>query len=125
MEKPDTTRRLAIWLGTAALLAVAGWGGWTVWTASRGDASQPVATPSGSVGETRIIAFGDSGDGSAAQKRMAALMDKEPFDAVIHTGDVVYPRGGAEQLRDRFDLIYSARIKDHLYPSLGNHDYLT
>lgn len=74
---------------------------------------------------TYILAFGDSGTGKDEQIELARLMDDETFDAVIHTGDVVYPEGTKDQINQYFDAIYSEKIKSVFYPSPGNHDYRT
>lgn len=77
------------------------------------------------VNKARFIIFGDSGNGSKEQLRMAKLMDSENFDAVLHTGDVAYKSGSAKELKSNHDEIYSLKIKSVLYPTPGNHDYKT
>jgi 3',5'-cyclic AMP phosphodiesterase CpdA len=75
--------------------------------------------------ELRLIVFGDSGSGSPEQKRLAALIDSEEFDAVLHTGDLAYDSGKPEELFKNYTSVYSDRIRNSIWPSLGNHDYLT
>lgn len=99
-------------------------GGLSWLAASRADRKGPPVA-SVTITATRILAFGDSGDGSAAQRKIAELMDREQFDAIVHTGDIAYPRGSATDIDKFFDDIYSDRIKSHLHPSVGNHEYMT
>lgn len=74
---------------------------------------------------TIVLAFGDSGDGSAEQIQMAELINNQEFDAIIHTGDVAYDDGTSQELLDYYDSVYSERIKANLWPSIGNHDART
>lgn len=78
----------------------------------------------------RVIAFGDFGQGSEAQKRVAAAMLKEhrarPFDFGITTGDNFYPRGMESPADPRWkgwweDLYTPLGVK--FYATLGNHDW--
>lgn len=80
-------------------------------------------------GAVRFISFGDSGTGSAEQRRLAALMEDEDFGIAIHTGDVVYGStsgvGDASfrTLNDWFFLVYERWLKRAaILPALGNHD---
>ncbi len=73
-----------------------------------------------------FLVFGDSGSGNHKQKELAKVMLKYPFDFILHTGDLAYPEGIWQQLKDNFFSVY----KDHLarslvYPTPGNHDHLT
>lgn len=72
----------------------------------------------------RFTAFGDTGDGGLDQFRVAArLLDDDP-DLVIHTGDLIYDRGEAENYPGNFYRPYAELIaRVPFYPSLGNHDY--
>jgi len=74
---------------------------------------------------TTLIAFGDSGSGSDDQKTIAKLIDREEFDAVVHTGDLAYDNGTKDELKERFLDVYSNKIKTKFYPSIGNHDNRT
>ncbi|MCB0167914.1 MAG: metallophosphoesterase family protein [Anaerolineae bacterium] len=73
-----------------------------------------------------FIAFGDYGNGSAAQKRLRNQMQRDSFRFVLTTGDNSQGEGTYEQL-DRmvfqvYDTIFS---QVPVFPALGNHDYLT
>ena len=71
----------------------------------------------------RFIAFGDSGDGRAPQRRLAERMPRYDPDLIIHTGDVVYGRGEKRDYRMRFYLPYQRLLgRTPFYPCLGNHD---
>lgn len=75
---------------------------------------------------TRFIAFGDSGTGDEAQKKLAKVMEQHPFELIVHTGDIAYKSGTADELQKYFFDIYDSILKRAtFYPSPGNHDYLT
>ena len=72
----------------------------------------------------RFVAFGDSGMGSEAQRKLANLMMSQNAKLVVHTGDLVYPTGTYE----RYEKLYFDYYKDIMkeapfYPCPGNHDY--
>ena len=79
----------------------------------------------------RVLAFGDLGDGSARQKRMAEAMArfhaKTPFDFAVTLGDNFYPAGMAGPADPRwqrdFERLYEP-MHIRFYPSLGNHDWV-
>lgn len=75
---------------------------------------------------TKFIAFGDSGTGDDAQKKLAKVMELYDFDTIIHTGDIAYSSGTADELQRNFFDIYEPILKmAPFYPTPGNHDYLT
>ncbi|MGB0715944.1 MAG: metallophosphoesterase family protein [Phycisphaerae bacterium] len=94
-----------------------------------GQAGQPVA--SGTVllppmrGEPfRFIAFGDSGSAEAGQRAVAERMAGYSPRVLVHTGDVVYPRGHYADYPQKFYRPYGKMIKDiPVFPTIGNHDY--
>ena len=70
--------------------------------------------------------IGDSGTASTAQYRLADRMAALDPDFVLHTGDVVYPRGAAGDYQAEFFDPYQALLRRApIFPSMGNHDYLT
>jgi len=79
----------------------------------------------------RVLAFGDFGDGSERQARMAAAMArlhaKTPFDFAVTLGDNFYPAGMAGPADPRwqrdFERLYEP-MHIRFYPSLGNHDWV-
>ncbi len=79
----------------------------------------------------RVLAFGDFGDGSDRQTRMAAAMArfhaKTPFDFAVTLGDNFYPAGMAGPADPRwqrdFERLYEP-MHIRFYPSLGNHDWV-
>ena len=79
----------------------------------------------------RVLAFGDFGDGSPRQERVAEsirrLHAQKPFDLAVTLGDNFYPAGvnGPQDPRWQRDfarLYEPMRIR--FYPTLGNHDWL-
>ena len=94
----------------------------------------PVSTPTlGSVTDVdeklqaRIAVSGDTGTRNAAQarvaRRMAVEAKKEPYDAFIISGDLVYPDGDSSLTRRSVIDPYAPVLKDAtLIPALGNHD---
>ena len=74
----------------------------------------------------RFLAFGDSGDGERPQYRIARQLARWTPDLIIHTGDLVYPRGRIEDYPAHFFRPYAELIASvPLYPCLGNHDVRT
>lgn len=79
----------------------------------------------------RLVAFGDFGQGTEAQKRVAAAMLREhrarPFDFGITTGDNFYPRGMESPADPRWKSWWEemyAPLGIRFYAVLGNHDWI-
>jgi tartrate-resistant acid phosphatase type 5 len=79
----------------------------------------------------RLVAFGDFGQGTETQKRVAAAMLKEhrarPFDFGITTGDNFYPRGMESPSDPRWKTWWEemyAPLGIRFYATLGNHDWV-
>lgn len=74
----------------------------------------------------RFAAWGDSGVGEAGQKQLAARITKDAPAFLVHTGDLVYPRGAWSDYDPKFFQIYAPILKDApFYGCIGNHDNLT
>lgn len=80
-------------------------------------------------GSTRLIAFGDSGIGSTAQRNLASRMNADTFDFAVHLGDIVYgssnttgPASYATYQSWFFDIYRDWLKRKPFYPSMGNHD---
>ncbi len=72
----------------------------------------------------RFAVIGDTGSGSAHQLAVARRLTAWKPDFVLHTGDVIYERGEAENFGPRYFTPYRDLIaRAVVYPSLGNHDY--
>lgn len=78
----------------------------------------------------RVLAFGDFGDGSDAQRLVAGAMlryhRRWPFDFAVTLGDNFYPRGMGSPADPRWRTDWSALydpLKIRFYATLGNHDY--
>ena len=68
--------------------------------------------------------IGDSGIGSTAQQQVADRMVALDPDFVLHTGDVIYPRGQADGYDPYFFRPYQTLLRRApIFPTLGNHDY--
>ena len=73
-----------------------------------------------------FVVIGDSGTGTKPQFDIAEQIDLIEPDFMLHTGDVVYSRGEAENYDPRFFMPYQDTLKRApIFPSLGNHDYHT
>jgi hypothetical protein len=69
---------------------------------------------------------GDSGTGSRAQRAVAGLLERMQPDLILHTGDVVYPKGEDADYDPKFFAPYRRIIGGvPIFPSLGNHDVET
>lgn len=74
----------------------------------------------------RFVVFGDSGEGSAAQMGVTEQLRTVPFDLMLHTGDIAYPKGTMSELETLYFDIYEHLLRSFpMYPASGNHDYLT
>ena len=100
-------------------------------SASSGDEEPPLAegdvrTAPLSGGAFRFLAFGDGGTGCRATRQLARrMLDYQP-DLIIHTGDIISPRGLPENLPAKFYRPYADLIaRAPLYPCMGNHEFRT
>lgn len=74
----------------------------------------------------RILAFGDSGDGSASQRNLRDEMLMHDFDVFLHLGDMAYSNGTFMELEGRFFGIYEGLMHSvPTFPAIGNHEYNT
>lgn len=75
-----------------------------------------------------FVAFGDFGTGNARQREVADAMLRwvsagHRIDALVTTGDNVYPDGDPALFRTRLDEPYAAlRVGRPMWITLGNHD---
>ena len=70
-----------------------------------------------------FIAFGDSGQWNPFMLQIASQIQQRPVDLLIHTGDVVYPKGE----ESKYDVHCFSQYKGFLrrspmFPCIGNHD---
>ncbi|MCB0214249.1 MAG: metallophosphoesterase family protein [Anaerolineae bacterium] len=73
-----------------------------------------------------FIAFGDYGNGSAAQKRLRNQMRRDSFRFMLTTGDNSQGEGTYQQLDRMVFQVYETIFSQvPVFPALGNHDYLT
>jgi hypothetical protein len=73
----------------------------------------------------RVLAFGDSGWGSAGQVRLARLMGSESWDLAVHMGDIAYHAGSETDYTQRHFAIYRDLLgRVPFFPSVGNHDLI-
>jgi predicted phosphodiesterase len=74
----------------------------------------------------RFLAFGDSGNGSNTQRMLAEVMIKTQPDLIVHTGDLIYPKGDWSDYPLNFFLPYRELLARAAFmPSMGNHDIAT
>jgi len=73
----------------------------------------------------RFVVVGDTGDGSAAvAKGIAVVHAESPLDAIVMTGDNVYPCGVKSATDPKWSVVRPlSALGIPLYPVLGNHDY--
>ena len=70
--------------------------------------------------------IGDSGIGSTAQYEVADRLAALTPDFVLHTGDVIYPRGQVDGFDPFFFQPYQTLLRQSpMFLTLGNHDYGT
>lgn len=75
-------------------------------------------------GKSRIVVFGDSGTETDEQRQLATRMTARQPDLILHTGDLVYPVGDADNyLRKYFALYQELFATAPAFPCAGNHDY--
>jgi tartrate-resistant acid phosphatase type 5 len=79
-------------------------------------------------GPLRVLAFGDFGAGTAAQKRVArGMAQRTPYSFGITLGDNFYNTGLSsptdKRWQTRWEDLYSP-LNIRVYATLGNHDYL-
>jgi hypothetical protein len=74
-------------------------------------------------GPFAFLVVGDSGCGCGAQRAVAEQMQAVPADFILHTGDMVYREGAAEDFDPKLFTPYRALLRRLvLWPTLGNHD---
>lgn len=72
----------------------------------------------------RFVALGDSGSAGKEQFAIAARMADAKPDLIIHTGDLIYPKGLPSEYDRKFYRPYQVMIVSiAFYPCIGNHDY--
>lgn len=82
--------------------------------------------PEGSGSGFTFAVVGDSGTGTKAQWAVAGLLERMRPDLILHTGDVVYPKGDDADYDPKFFAPYRRIIEGvPVFPSLGNHDVET
>lgn len=71
----------------------------------------------------RLVAFGDSGTRTQTQYDLAAAITADgPYDAVLHTGDLVYPHGDPDLIVETLDGPYPGLTRTPWIAAPGNHD---
>ncbi|MCC6234544.1 MAG: metallophosphoesterase [Verrucomicrobiales bacterium] len=74
-------------------------------------------------GDVEFLVLGDTGAGVDDQYAVAAMLQRERPDFVLHTGDIVYPAFTAGKCDLRCLSIYEAQMRSvPWYFTLGNHD---
>ena len=79
--------------------------------------------PQPGTGRARFGVIGDSGTGCADELAMVAQLEKMEPDFVLHTGDVAYYHGTAEQVRNALLIPFATlAAQAPVFVTLGNHD---
>src|SRR5438270_10730460 len=118
-------RRLSVRVAAAIVVLTACGGGGT--KANTNPAAVATSTaPSGGPVVSGFVAFGDFG-GGGAQQAVASAMTKwaasHRVDALVTTGDNVYPTGEPSLYASELDAPYrSLRAGRPMWATLGNHD---
>lgn len=74
-------------------------------------------------GPISFLVFGDSGQGTTNQFRIADLLRRTPADLVLHSGDIIYGGFRDPNIDTRFFNFYQPHMKNvPYYLSIGNHD---
>ena len=74
----------------------------------------------------RILAFGDSGNGSVEQAAVRDAFMKRDFDVFLHLGDMAYGDGTFTEFENHvFDVYQDLLHKTPTWPTIGNHEYNT
>jgi len=78
--------------------------------------------------EQRTCIIGDTGTGSSDQFLVAKALAQDVCHNIIHTGDLIYPKGLKNASSEQFQSKFSAPFKENLevsrfFLTLGNHDY--
>jgi len=77
-------------------------------------------------GAFSFLVMGDSGMGSAEQSFLAKRLAQETCSFVVHTGDLVYPRGSFDGYEEHYFRIHRDLMKQRaFFPCPGNHEYMT
>src|SRR6185503_15928377 len=70
-----------------------------------------------------FLVVGDSGDGGPKQYAVRDRMLATRADFIVHTGDMIYPDGEAENFDRKFFRPYRSLLRSLVFwPTLGNHD---
>lgn len=73
-----------------------------------------------------IAVWGDSGYGDKNQYALARRIDAAQPDLMLHTGDLIYEKGAAEDFDPKFFKVYEPTLqRASFYGCLGNHDLVT
>lgn len=73
--------------------------------------------------EFTFAVFGDFGAGTREQFQVARLLERQPAEFALLTGDMIYDRGEEERYDQRFFQPYAKSLRRMTFwPALGNHD---
>jgi len=71
----------------------------------------------------RLIVWGDSGKGDAAQMAVAGALAADSAHVALHVGDIIYPSGEAQYYDPRFFTPYAPLLRrTPMWAVAGNHD---
>ncbi len=71
----------------------------------------------------RVLAFGDSGNGSAEQRRLADRFMDNDYDLFLHLGDMAYDSGTFPEFEQNVFGVYRRMLhRVPTWPTIGNHE---
>jgi hypothetical protein len=74
----------------------------------------------------RILAFGDSGNGSDEQKQVRDEFMNHEYDIFLHLGDMAYGSGTFVEFEERMFEVYEQFLHGTVaWPTMGNHEFKT
>ena len=80
----------------------------------------------GTGAEVRFVVVGDMGSGSSDQYAVRDQLETVQFDLMLTVGDNAYDTGTLAQLEQNFFSVYRDILQwAPVFPTLGNHDYMT
>lgn len=118
-EGRDTTARFALPRGLSD-------GAYRLLQGGKTLVQAPLPQPGAPGAACRFVVWGDSGVAQRGQWEVARQIEKQAPQFLVHTGDLVYPRGAAADYDAKFFRVYAPLLaRAPFFGVLGNHDVMT